>query len=88
MKLLMFRDGEAARLGVGRDGATDEIVDVGAAANGSDSDVLPTTILGVIDAGEKGLDRLRVLASSAPASAVRKLADLNIEVEFQFVGGD
>ena len=52
MKLLMFRDGEAARLGVGRDGGTDEIVDVGAAANGSESDALPTTILGVIDAGE------------------------------------
>ena len=78
MKLLMFRDGEAARLGVGRDGGTDEIVDVGAAANGSESDALPTTILGVIDAGETGLDRLRVLASSAPASAVRKLADLTL----------
>jgi 2-keto-4-pentenoate hydratase/2-oxohepta-3-ene-1,7-dioic acid hydratase in catechol pathway len=78
MKLLMFRDGGAARLGVGRDGATDEIVDVGAAANGSGSEALPRTILGVIDAGEEGLDHLRVLAASAPASAVRTLADLTL----------
>jgi 2-keto-4-pentenoate hydratase/2-oxohepta-3-ene-1,7-dioic acid hydratase in catechol pathway len=78
MKLLMFRDGGTARLGVGSDGATDEIVDVGAAANGSESDALPTTILGVIDAGDGGLDRLRVLASSAPASAIRRIADLTL----------
>jgi 2-keto-4-pentenoate hydratase/2-oxohepta-3-ene-1,7-dioic acid hydratase in catechol pathway len=75
MKLLMFRDGGAPRLGVGRDGATDEIIDVGAAVNGS-GDAVPATILGVIDAGEEGLERLRVLASSAPSSAVRKIADL------------
>ena len=77
MKLLMFRDGGAPRLGVGRDGATDEIIDVGAAANGS-GDALPATILGVIDAGDEGLERLRVLASSAPASALRKIADLTL----------
>ena len=75
MKLLMFRDGGAPRLGVGRDGASDEIIDVGAAVNGS-GDAVPATILGVIDAGEEGLERLRVLASSAPSSAVRKIADL------------
>ena len=74
MKLLMFRDGAAPRLGVSRDGAADEIVDVAAAANGSS----PATILDVIDAGEDGLDRLRVLASSAPASAIRNLADLTL----------
>jgi 2-keto-4-pentenoate hydratase/2-oxohepta-3-ene-1,7-dioic acid hydratase in catechol pathway len=74
MKLLMFRDGAAPRLGVGRDGAADEVVDVAAAANGSS----PATILEVIDAGEDGLDRLRVLASSARASAIRNLADLTL----------
>jgi 2-keto-4-pentenoate hydratase/2-oxohepta-3-ene-1,7-dioic acid hydratase in catechol pathway len=73
MKLLMFGDGGTPRLGVGRDGAPDEVVDV-AAANGSS----PATILDVIDAGEEGVDRLRVLASSAPASAIRKLADLTL----------
>jgi 2-keto-4-pentenoate hydratase/2-oxohepta-3-ene-1,7-dioic acid hydratase in catechol pathway len=72
MKLLMFREGAVSRLGVGRDGAPDEIVDVAAAANGSG----PATILDVIDAGEEGVDRLRVLASSAPASAIRALAAL------------
>ena len=77
MKLLMFRDGEAARLGVGRDGTADEIVDVAATANGSGPS-LPATILDVIDAGDEGLDRLRVLTSSAPASAMRKLADLTL----------
>ena len=77
MKLLMFGDGEAPRLGVGRDGAADEIVDVAAAANGS-GPALPATIMDVIDAGEDGLDRLRVLASSAPASAIRNLADLTL----------
>ena len=77
MKLLMFRDGEAARLGVGRDGTADEIVDVAAAANGSGPS-LPATILDVIDAGDEGLDRLRVLTSSASASAMRKLADLTL----------
>ena len=77
MKLLMFRDGDAARLGVGRDGTADEIVDVAATANGSGPS-LPATILDVIDAGDEGLDRLRVLTSSASASAVRKLADLTL----------
>jgi 2-keto-4-pentenoate hydratase/2-oxohepta-3-ene-1,7-dioic acid hydratase in catechol pathway len=77
MKLLMFGDGEAPRLGVGRDHAADEIIDVAAAVNGS-GPALPATILEVIDAGDQGLERLRVLASSAPASAVRKLADLTL----------
>ena len=78
MKLLMFGDGGTPRLGVGRDGAPDEIVDVAAAANGAGSAPLPATVLGVIDAGEGGVARLRVLASSAPASAIRKLADLTL----------
>ncbi|MFZ0181464.1 MAG: fumarylacetoacetate hydrolase family protein [Candidatus Dormiibacterota bacterium] len=78
MKLLMFGDGGTPRLGVGRDGAPDEIVDVAAAANGAGSAPLPATVLGVIDAGEEGVDRLRLLASSAPASAIRKLVDLTL----------
>lgn len=78
MKLLMFGDGGTPRLGVGRDGAPDEVVDVAAAANGAGTAALPATVLGVIDAGEEGVDRLRVLAKSAPASAIRKLADLTL----------
>src|SRR5579863_3872665 len=74
MRLLMFREGGATHLGVGRDSAADEIVDVTAASNGS----RPATIFEVIDAGADGLERLRILASSAPASAIRNLADLNL----------
>jgi 2-keto-4-pentenoate hydratase/2-oxohepta-3-ene-1,7-dioic acid hydratase in catechol pathway len=74
----MFREGGATHLGVGRDSAADEIVDVAAASNGS----RPATIFEVIDAGADGLERLRILASSAPASAIRNLADLNLLAPF------
>ncbi len=77
MKLLMFRDGEASRLGVGRDGSTDEVIDVAAAANGAGPGV-PATVLDVVDGGEAALERLRVLVSSAPAGAVRPLAELTL----------
>jgi 2-keto-4-pentenoate hydratase/2-oxohepta-3-ene-1,7-dioic acid hydratase in catechol pathway len=77
MRLLMFQNGQARALGVARDGAPDEIIDVAAVANGSAP--LPADILGVIDAGADVLERLRALASAAPAAgAVRTLADLNI----------
>jgi 2-keto-4-pentenoate hydratase/2-oxohepta-3-ene-1,7-dioic acid hydratase in catechol pathway len=78
MKLLMFRDGAASRLGVGRDRDADEIVDVAAAAGGFS----PATILDVIDSGAEGLDQLRGLASSAPPSAIRNLADLTLLAPF------
>jgi len=77
MKLLMFRDGEASRLGVGRDGSTDEVIDVAAAANGAGPGV-PATVLDVVDGGEAALERLRVLVASAPAGAVRPLAELTL----------
>jgi 2-keto-4-pentenoate hydratase/2-oxohepta-3-ene-1,7-dioic acid hydratase in catechol pathway len=77
----MFQNGEARALGVARDGAPDEIIDVAAVANGSAP--LPADILGVIDAGADVLERLRGLASAAPtAGAVRSLADLNILAPF------
>ena len=77
MRLLMFRNGQARALGVARDGAPDEIIDVAAAAG--DSAPLPADILGVIDAGDDVLERLRALASSTPAAgAVHPLADLSI----------
>ncbi|HUZ68353.1 MAG TPA: fumarylacetoacetate hydrolase family protein [Candidatus Saccharimonadales bacterium] len=81
MRLLMFQNGEARALGVARDGAPDEIIDVAAVANGSAP--LPADILGVIDAGADVLERLRGLASAAPtAGAIRSLADLNILAPF------
>lgn len=77
MRLLMFQNGEARALGVARDGAPDEIIDVAAVANGSAP--LPADILGVIDGGADVVERLRQLASTAPtAGGVRSLADLDI----------
>jgi 2-keto-4-pentenoate hydratase/2-oxohepta-3-ene-1,7-dioic acid hydratase in catechol pathway len=79
MKLLMFNEGGERRLGVGRDGAPDEIVDVAAAARGSESTAPPGDILGVIDGGDEGLARIAELASAAhPGEGVRRLADLTV----------
>jgi 2-keto-4-pentenoate hydratase/2-oxohepta-3-ene-1,7-dioic acid hydratase in catechol pathway len=79
MRLLMFHNGGTRLLGVAREGAPDEIIDVAAAANGSGAANMPSDILGVIDGGAGALDRLRELASSAPpTAAVRSLADLTL----------
>jgi 2-keto-4-pentenoate hydratase/2-oxohepta-3-ene-1,7-dioic acid hydratase in catechol pathway len=79
MRLLMFHNGGTRLLGVAREGAPDEIIDVAAAANGSGAAPMPSDILGVIDGGAEALDRLRELASSAPpTAAVRSLADLTL----------
>jgi 2,4-didehydro-3-deoxy-L-rhamnonate hydrolase len=77
MRLLMFHNGGTRLLGVAREGAPDEIIDVAAAGNGSGR--LPADILGVIDGGAAALDRLRELASSSPPTgAVRSLTDLTV----------
>jgi 2-keto-4-pentenoate hydratase/2-oxohepta-3-ene-1,7-dioic acid hydratase in catechol pathway len=79
MKLLMFREGRERRLGVAREGAPDEIVDVVAATRGSQSMAPPGDILGVIDAGDEGLARVAELASAAHRGAgIRRLADLTV----------
>jgi 2-keto-4-pentenoate hydratase/2-oxohepta-3-ene-1,7-dioic acid hydratase in catechol pathway len=73
----MFQNGAARALGVAREGAPDEIIDVAAVANGSAP--LPADILGVIDGGAGVLERLHELASAAPtAGAIRNLAGLDI----------
>jgi 2-keto-4-pentenoate hydratase/2-oxohepta-3-ene-1,7-dioic acid hydratase in catechol pathway len=79
VKLVMFRHGDGRRLGVVREGAPDEIVDVAELTGASASASVPRDILAVVDSGGEGLDRLRELVSSAAASqgsAVRRLADL------------
>jgi 2,4-didehydro-3-deoxy-L-rhamnonate hydrolase len=77
MRLLMFHNGGTRLLGVAREGAPDEIIDVAAAGNGSGR--LPADILGVIDGGAEALDRLREIASSSPPTgAVRSLTDLTV----------
>lgn len=81
MKLVMFRHGDGRRLGVVREGAPDEIVDVAELTGASGSESVPRDILAVVDSGAQGLDRLRELVSSAAASqgsAVRRLADLAV----------
>ena len=78
MKLLMFGDGDAPRLGVGRDGVPDEIVDVAAAANGSGP--APASDDHGCDRRRRGGARAAAASSrpSAPASAMRTLADLTL----------
>jgi 2-keto-4-pentenoate hydratase/2-oxohepta-3-ene-1,7-dioic acid hydratase in catechol pathway len=81
VKLVMFRHGDGRRLGVVREGAPDEIVDVAELTGASASESVPRDILAVVDSGGEGLDRLRELVSSAAAaqgSAVRRLADLAV----------
>jgi 2-keto-4-pentenoate hydratase/2-oxohepta-3-ene-1,7-dioic acid hydratase in catechol pathway len=81
VKLVMFRHGDGRRLGVVREGAPDEIVDVAELTGASGSESVPRDILAVVDSGAQGLDRLRELVSSAAASqgsAVRRLADLAV----------
>jgi 2-keto-4-pentenoate hydratase/2-oxohepta-3-ene-1,7-dioic acid hydratase in catechol pathway len=81
VKLVMFRHGDGRRLGVVREGAPDEIVDVAELTGASGSESVPRDILAVVDSGAQGLDRLRELVSAAAASqgsAVRRLADLAV----------
>jgi 2-keto-4-pentenoate hydratase/2-oxohepta-3-ene-1,7-dioic acid hydratase in catechol pathway len=78
MRLLMFQAGGTRRLGVAREGAPDEIIDV-ASANGSVAAGLPSDLLGVVDGGSQALDMLRELAASSPGNgAVRALSDLTL----------
>jgi 2-keto-4-pentenoate hydratase/2-oxohepta-3-ene-1,7-dioic acid hydratase in catechol pathway len=78
MKLLMFAEGNKRRLGVIRDGSSDDVVDVSQLAKGTGTSRLPADVLAVIDSGEDGLDRLRELVSTVGGSAVRKLEGLKI----------
>jgi 2-keto-4-pentenoate hydratase/2-oxohepta-3-ene-1,7-dioic acid hydratase in catechol pathway len=82
MKLLMFREGHERRLGVIRDGSSEEVVDVSQLAKGNGSSGAPADILALIESGEDGLRRLRGLVSSAKGSddpaVVRKLKELTV----------
>jgi 2-keto-4-pentenoate hydratase/2-oxohepta-3-ene-1,7-dioic acid hydratase in catechol pathway len=82
MKLLMFRQGGERRLGVMRDGSTEDVLDVSELAKGNGSSAAPADILSLIESGEEGLARLREVVVSAKgsggAAAVRKLKDLKV----------
>jgi len=64
MKLLMFRHDGEPRLGALRPGHDDEVVDLSEVAR---------DLLGVIDAGEPGLEHARQVAASASASPLKEL---------------
>ena len=81
MKLLMFKAGSERRLGVVRDGAPEEILDIAELSSGSGSEAFPKDILAVVDSGAEGLARLRELVANGAArhpAAVRNLADLTL----------
>lgn len=80
MRLLMFSEDGEARLGVLREGTTDEVIDLVALAPSESA--APRDLLSVIDEGESGLNRLRQLINSPKASSgapfVRRLGDLTL----------
>jgi 2-keto-4-pentenoate hydratase/2-oxohepta-3-ene-1,7-dioic acid hydratase in catechol pathway len=79
VKLLMFREGAERRLGVVREGSSEDVVDVGHLAQGNGSSGAPADILALIESGEDGMRRLRDLVASVKGStAVRKLEELTI----------
>ena len=82
MKVLMFHEGNERRLGVVRDGASEEVVDVSQLAKGNGSSGAPADVIALIESGHDGLQRLRELVSSVKGSGstavVRKLKDLTV----------
>jgi 2-keto-4-pentenoate hydratase/2-oxohepta-3-ene-1,7-dioic acid hydratase in catechol pathway len=80
MKLLMFREGNERRLGVIRDGSSEEVIDVSQLAKGNGSSAAASDVMAVIESGNTGFQRLRELVVSVKGSgaAVRKLQDLTV----------
>jgi len=80
MRLLMFRHDGEARLGVLRAEGADAVIDLAALAPTESG--LPRDVLGLIEQGEPGLNRLRELLRSPKASSsaevVRRLEDLTL----------
>jgi 2-keto-4-pentenoate hydratase/2-oxohepta-3-ene-1,7-dioic acid hydratase in catechol pathway len=80
MRLLMFRQEGDARLGVLREGASDEVIDLVALAPSEAA--VPRDLLSLIELGEPGLNHVRQLLSSPKATSgapfVRRLDDLTV----------
>src|SRR5260370_38764352 len=68
MKVLMFREGNERRLGVIREGSSEEVVDVSQLAKGNGSSAAPSDTLALIENGPDGLRRLRGLVSLVKGS--------------------
>jgi 2-keto-4-pentenoate hydratase/2-oxohepta-3-ene-1,7-dioic acid hydratase in catechol pathway len=80
MKLLMFREGNERRLGVIRDGLSDDVIDVSKLAQGNGSSGAPADVVALIESGEDGMQRLGDLVASVKGSGpmVRKLKELTL----------
>src|SRR5258708_22823361 len=82
MKVLMFREGNERRLGVIREGSSEEVVDVSQLAKGNGSSAAPSDTPPLIESGPDGLRRLRELVSSVKGSGntavVRALKELSL----------
>jgi 2-keto-4-pentenoate hydratase/2-oxohepta-3-ene-1,7-dioic acid hydratase in catechol pathway len=80
MKLLMFREGNERRLGVIRDGSSDDVIDVSKLAQGNGSSGAPADVLALIESGEDGMRRLAGLVAAVEGSGpmVRKLKELTL----------
>jgi 2-keto-4-pentenoate hydratase/2-oxohepta-3-ene-1,7-dioic acid hydratase in catechol pathway len=82
MKLLMFREGNERRLGVIREGSSEDVIDVSKLAQGNGSSGAPADVLALIHGGADALQRLRALVSSVTGSQrapiVRQLKDLRV----------
>ena len=82
MRFLMFRQGPGRRLGVLAEGRPDTVVDLSELAAAAGSDAPPTDLLGLIDAGDAGLNAIRELVAklkpSARAPITRQLAEVEV----------
>ena len=76
MRLALFRDGDGRRLGALREGGA-ELVDI-AEANSATGAKAPVDLQGLIEAGEPGLEAVRILAGRASGSAIRALDSVEL----------
>jgi 2-keto-4-pentenoate hydratase/2-oxohepta-3-ene-1,7-dioic acid hydratase in catechol pathway len=79
MRLLMFRDGAGRRLGALRPGGAEQVVDLAALAAATGSPAPPADLLGLIDEGPSGLERVAALLDRLDAAgAARPLAEVEV----------
>jgi 2-keto-4-pentenoate hydratase/2-oxohepta-3-ene-1,7-dioic acid hydratase in catechol pathway len=81
MRFLMFRQGPGRRLGVLAEGRPDTVVDLSELAAAAGSDAPPTDLLGLIDAGDAGLNAIRDLVAKLKPSAGAPITCRLAEVE-------
>jgi len=77
MRLLMFQHDSGPRLAVMRDRSADEVVDL-VELSRSAGVPLPADLLGLINAGDEGLRRVRSLLAASPSLPTRKLEEISL----------